>query len=780
MTAKHSRKREEFKIHHRLTLGAVGILGSFICLLLSNSQITKIISSMMMIGTVGASLSLVNSAGQIAKEKGDLEKQWILLNREKQIEKTKYVRLRKNLETQILKLQSHIRDISVKHKEATGRLSLTIATTKASLAQEEKKAQKLESEFQGKIAVEEAKAIRLESEFEKRVSRATEQIEAEYLDSFEERIEEGIAIKREEFEEQKEELEEQKTERVKLLRSAQVKKLQALHETIEALKEKITQQETRFREEFDIASQKYKALITEYDEVLAVANTTVHEAKSEFTASYSSMEQENMRLRAQVQQYHSPATFKGSALGDHVGNKVLTFFMKKGIVIDAESFHQSPTHIDVRVRPRGHTPQELRQLDEALQLELETIDKPTFSLDKGCVVIKVRHAASEKLKAVIERLPADFIFEIIKRSNHYRIAAPTDYGKSYFLDNLIWAMQIYHMGGMRLSLLDPKFPFTKWSGHEPDYKGFEESLSGFGQLANLIDDRFRVARKAVESGGEIPLFPAHFFAIDEMETLSDEARLQDAKEETLPKAERNMWLKKVSLLSRRGLKMGRGLTKEPGKGIGVAYITQTPLCSRIGLNVDDFFNSTSIILGADIDYVLENELNKRITEQQKTKLRRQINLRRDAGEKFFALVVMGETSVIWDLPKMGLFSERYENEIGRPARHLEEGKITTLEFDKAPPPPAPAPAIEVKASTVLSDTLNLEPDSSPEAKPVEQEQGEVLQCPKCSSSQMSIHGTYKKKAVGNKPAVVKTRWKCGQCKKTTIAPIVVKTNNEEG
>lgn len=77
---------------------------------------------------------------------------------------------------------------------------------------------------------------------------------------------------------------------------------------------------------------------------------------------------------------------------------------------------------------------------------------------------------------------------------------------------------------LRETLLDPKYPFTDWDGVNPQYKGFDACIEGMESLGDAIDERFDLATQAVEAGNPIPDFDAHFWAVDEMEVLVDEAR----------------------------------------------------------------------------------------------------------------------------------------------------------------------------------------------------------------------------------------------------------------
>jgi hypothetical protein len=91
------------------------------------------------------------------------------------------------------------------------------------------------------------------------------------------------------------------------------------------------------------------------------------------------------------------------------------------------------------------------------------------------------------------------------------------------------------------------------------------------------------------------------------------------------------------------LKVGRALN------VMILYIGQTPLCSRLKLNRDDFRHSSSFFLGENIPAgiaevvhspALKNSLEEEYTERQK------------GSNKYFALIkIPGKTAFIATLPK---------------------------------------------------------------------------------------------------------------------------------
>ena len=704
-------KREQPKLKLSLTQRtqlAVGTVGLSLTLLIGGtlyrSPLAKWFGAFAFTGSMSAAITFLYSTGAINEGETRLRHQWQVLNKAKDVNDQRIKRLKREHETALEQLRSRLIQQVESYKEQISPLKAEIEANRKALKQ---------------LVTENHK---LKTTFDERLEQATDVIKTQVSEDIEVRIEQ--------------ESNQRSVQKIKERQSVFILRQQELHEIIEDRNTQIEQLTARFEAEFNLAKEEYDKLLEEYSQALSKFNGQVTEAQTEFRAAYSSMNEENKRLYSMLQTYHDPKTFKGSSLADMIGNRIIQFYVSRGINVDAEKAHTTQSHADIWLRTRGTTAAVLKEYDEALQLNLETLNKPKFRVEQGCVVISVQHGQVVKVEAEIERLSPDFIFEIIKHSNHYRISAPTDSGKSSFIDNLIWAMQITHDGQMRLTLFDPKYPFTEWNGHSPDYQGFDQCLSGFETLTNKIQERLDQAKTSFRAGNGIPEFPPHFFAIDEMEALMDEARLQDTEQQQLPKAERDEFTKRIPLLARRGLKMGRGLTKVKGKGIIVAYITQSPLCSRIGLNKDDFYNSTNIFLGGSIDYAFETELPGRFPAKQLTKMRQQVELRREKGEKYFALVQFDQDLHVWDLPKPNHFAAVYESNHIQPPLHHEGATVDDADS-----------RVAVAAKPTVA-----------EAKKA---------CPHCKSTQLKSHGYTGKKDSPNR----KARYKCQSCSRTTSSPV---------
>lgn len=485
----------------------------------------------------------------------------------------------------------------------------------------------------------------------------------------------------------------------------------------------------RHQAQWQDAAQKYEALLDEYEQVLNSYHPELEQIQNLFNQRMGSLVEERDRVYAQLATYHAAKRFTGSTKADINGNRLIDFFLARGITCDADHCLSHFEYDEVWVRPRGVTPEEMEKQASSIQLQFELLAKPSFTVDQGCVRVIMRTHTKEKSANtnIIDEKSENWLEEVVVQSHHYRIAAPTDRGKSVFLDNLINCMKRVHGDEFQLTLLDPKYPFTDWNGHQPDHEGFEECLKAMQGLADQIETRIEQAKTDVKAGRPIRNYPAHLFAIDELELMVDEARAIDNRSRGRGKVQ-----SEVSRILRKGLKVGRGLTTRRGKGILVAYVTQSPLCSRIGLNKDDFDNSTNIFIGENIAIALAQELDDRLPPKQLAYLNKQYELRLDRGDQYFALIKSPKEAFLATLPSPGYFAslslprlaEFYPNNSG------DEGDTSpTLELlssghsnDLSSP--------SSQSSSTSSDPRNSSQDA----------QNRPEKCPQCSSTKFVKNG----------------------------------------
>lgn len=299
---------------------------------------------------------------------------------------------------------------------------------------------------------------------------------------------------------------------------------------------------------------------------------------------------------------------------------------------------------------------------------------------------------------VIESDP-NWLLLVAEIGNHFRITGPTDSGKSTLADNLVGALRAV-FGTLSVTLADPKYPFTEWTTFEPNFKGADECLVGVGKLERLVDSRFIQARLDKDAGRLIREFPAELFALDEAEILMDEARLRDDIDP--PGRGQLSMQRNLARMLRKGLKLGRGLTRKKGKGLKVLYVAQSPLCSRLGLNRDDFDQSVNIFIGENIPRALDEELKGKVSAADKEFWLAQYHMRVARGDEYFCLIKMpGKRPFIATMPVPGTYAVN---------------EVTTSQLSE--PEPAAGTIQEEELDTInLDDETHFETNSDPSKPP---------------------------------------------------------------
>jgi hypothetical protein len=494
---------------------------------------------------------------------------------------------------------------------------------------------------------------------------------------------------------------------------------------------------------------KYEALLAEgqsiIDQQQAVLNAYSPELKvihASFQQQMQSVTEERDRIYAQLQRYHAARRFTGSTKADINGNRLIDFFLEQGMTCDADHCASHVEYDEVWIRPRTNTLEALEKCASAIQLQFELLKKPEFGIEQGCVKVILRTHTKEKTASTttISEPPENWLEEVARQSNHYRISAPTDWGKSTLLDNLINCLRLLHGDEFRYDLLDPKYPFTEWTGGiKPTYTKFVGCIAGMEMLGSLIEGRIAEAEADIKAGRSIREYPAHLFAIDELEVMVDEARdLDDG-------ATRGKQSMRLARLLRKGLKLGRGVTTRKGKGVIVAYITQSPLCSRINLNKDDFDNSTNLFIADNIPRALSEELSSKLSDKEIAYLMKQYELRKERGDEYICLVKLPKSKTtaeafIATLPPPGYYAQKLIQEIAEATESLDA--LTNANLDTAVSVAgAEHPSLE---SRYQQDFIDLAPQTLP--APIVEEQPPVeggcfeIQCPGCNSLRIKRNG----------------------------------------
>ncbi len=381
-------------------------------------------------------------------------------------------------------------------------------------------------------------------------------------------------------------------------------------------------------------------------------------------------------LRQTVYRLQQPELINGASTFELLGDRIIEFLYEHGVIVRDPRVVPSENKFELSFSilpiPPGKNEKSkfAESLFDAYQRIANKLSEGVPSVVPNCKTLPKVSLGKRRISMLIDvsgidwvainrvdpivEADAEWLLDMVERGNHFRINGPTDSGKSALIDNIVGAMR-QTWPELRLTVADPKYPFTEWTTFEPNYKGAEESFKGVASLEKLIDNRFVLARREKEAGRPLPEFDPELFVLDEAEILMDDARAQD--EAAPPKRGQVSLQRHLTRMLRKGLKIGRGLTKQRGRGLKVAYVAQSPLCSRIGLNRDDLDQSVNIFLGENIPRALEEELKGKLSTSDRDYWLDQYQMRIKRGDVFFCLVkAPGKRPFMATLPAPGTYA----------------------------------------------------------------------------------------------------------------------------
>ena len=418
-------------------------------------------------------------------------------------------------------------------------------------------------------------------------------------------------------------------QRIKLHKSRLLEDNQQLHEEIERLKELLEQREEFFLRECNDRIGSYKDGFSQLQLAIDEQSRSIGEAYAAFQAQYDALTAERDRYRQELQRLSAPRRFQFKGVEYEAANEIQQILNSRGIVLACHSigknlygvvplyFEAISCDSDDQIRPHLKT----------IQLNLGLPETPRVSIqDGGLIEIEVnlsRETVPEKAIAIVDP-PLTKLESALQESIHVRIAANSGSGKSVLLGNLVNYLCSVFVPDYHLS--DPKVTAPEvWGNLKPRYYSFECLDHLFGLIGDVMR-RVEKAKEAVKNDNPIPAFNPQFHVFDEMEMLYGLSEVVDVKEFT-PKAFKN----NVKMM----LKAGRE------HQLKLLFVTQSPLPSDLNLRKNDFFNTSSILLGKCISDALYDESSEALlsdlSREKKAQLKAEYRARLIRKDKYFFL-----------------------------------------------------------------------------------------------------------------------------------------------
>lgn len=325
--------------------------------------------------------------------------------------------------------------------------------------------------------------------------------------------------------------------------------------------------------------------------------------------------------------YQLPKMPHGTSRVEVIAGRIVEFFYQQGILADYVDSWTENEYDLVRVKPRSGAREQFAKLSEELQLELQLDRTPTITIVQGSVQIKVdTRCVDTRVKTdepKVTEPSENYLTVAVSKAPSFRINGESGSGKSTLANNLIEVMKV-ELGGCDVTLIDPKYPLSGWE-ITPRYKGIEEAFDGLKDAADLVESRLKLARDDKESGRAIRTFKPALYVVDEIDWVISHFGVD------------------ATNALRVTLKVGRALN------VMILYIGQTPLCSRLKMNRDDFRHSANFYIGENVPAGIDEVVH---SSSLRHELESQYTLRQEGNNKFFCLVKYpGKSAFIASLPK---------------------------------------------------------------------------------------------------------------------------------
>jgi len=350
-----------------------------------------------------------------------------------------------------------------------------------------------------------------------------------------------------------------------------------------------------------------------------------------------------------------PSRFGGLGNADIIGNHLIDFLIREDIITDAvETDPDTDKGLLVILKPKTATSiTKVKELLGSLEVALKLYSLPTVVYKNGNYHFRLavnplqNTPETVTLKSNINKLEKS-----IDLANHIRLVGASGSGKSTFMENIIWLGKCLWPDSA-LDLFDPKYTELKTGGLKPNRVGGQECVDAIEVLTETMEARLADSRTYLDRDIEAPDYPKHIFAIDEAAYAFKFAKQIDRREGRGSKVAATFSDNLSSLLM-----LGRALSV---KGY---FVSQSALCSKVGLNVDEFDNAVSIFLNAAIDSALNDELKDNFTKDRRAAVIKDLDRRKAQGQKYIGLVsdLNNDDLYLFESPTPSFYFDRFQRE----------------------------------------------------------------------------------------------------------------------
>lgn len=394
--------------------------------------------------------------------------------------------------------------------------------------------------------------------------------------------------------------------------------------------------------EIEALTNEFNQKLSEYQQVIDVLDQKLEEIPRQFEIAIAQGKSENESLRQQnntlmhkLLEFSQPKTFDGGTRADYSGNKVLDILASAEIYCDAVRSDMKAGFDELWIKPRGVTGiKDIEKYGDVLIQRLNLLDKPEFSIDSGCIKIKLYVEPTTKgLSAKVKQTDLkELLQRVIVEGNHIRLNGQRDSGKSTFANN-IKVLVKECLPGVEIRLINPLAHSPKSNWNIPsEWDSFDTSVDGLREANKLMKDRHDLCKLADEQEIEKPTLEPVLFIVDELDTIISQHG--DVARDLLKAI----------------LKTGTHFK------VFLFMIGQTPNCKELKLYKADFLNTVSIYLGANIPRGIEESC---LVNSDVDYWKAQLKSRQQNNHKYLGFVShIDGTLALCELPKPNEYNVR--------------------------------------------------------------------------------------------------------------------------
>lgn len=427
---------------------------------------------------------------------------------------------------------------------------------------------------------------------------------------------------------------------------------EAMESDFKARSERFKNYRSKLIDKVNEERQKFSELKTQFDNLLKSQLETVSlleehiktserwkdSASTDFEKQMNTYEAKLKEYQLRLASVPVSELFNGSDRASHNGNKLISLFQQKGLILHASKCDTGKTRDVIWLRPSNCVLSQVEEHSELIHQVFELIKQPIITLDKGLIKIELH---TNEVEIDVSQYVKHFteLETLVSKSERIKIDGGSESGKSPLADNIIGIKKA--QSSCKILLSNPLHGSKKDYWKLPaTYKSYGEARNGLLEFVAELHKRSTQARTSKELGMSFPNFPFELYVFDEIDITLQDGDSKKALKEILKTASHY--------------------------NLGIIFIGQSPYCSEAGMKQADFLNCCQIHIGNVAQKAIElsshpstlktklldefNKINRFYADKNRTV--------KDERHRYrFALVDDGRTEPYFlELPPIGFYT----------------------------------------------------------------------------------------------------------------------------